>query len=453
MKTKRKLQNVNKFLLQKMEEHPVSTFLRNDSSEINTEFEKLPTINTISTEVSIPNKFDGRSVWKDFLSPIRQQGTCGSCWAFASTSTLADRFNIQSVGKYNVSLSPARLLICNYNGKEFEIPHPEENIAEVTKIASKNLDEYGCFGNTLINAWRYLYIFGTTTEECFPYNKLLTGYGNIDISKYEKKGQVPLCTNVAGPIGDMCADRPFHVISGDEFGTPARFYRCAHYYAIANNEKYIMNDIYTWGPVTTGMILYTDFYTFDVKNKIYKWDGKAESTGGHAVEIVGWGEENNEKYWIVKNSWGTEWGRDGYFYISKGNNECDIEDNVMTCVPDFFYPASYKIFIPGNYQWGETYKIVDDRIGINTKMIHAGGGLDPSTGFTRRVMATKPWIDFSRPVGIYDLPDWTTFVAGKLSVPKAIKNKKRSYFTGLIFFLVPIFFWIIIKFKIKSNKV
>jgi hypothetical protein len=69
-------------------------------------------------------------------------------------------------------------------------------------------------------------------------------------------------------------------------------------------------------------------------------------------------------------------------------------------------------------------------------------------------MATKPWIDFSRPVGIYDLPDWTTFVAGKINnKPKSVKNKKRSYLTGLIFFLIPIIFWIIIRFKIKNNKV
>jgi C1A family cysteine protease len=44
----------------------------------------------------------------------------------------------------------------------------------------------------------------------------------------------------------------------------------------------------------------------------------------HAIAIVGWGSQNGINYWIVKNSWGTGWGENGYFRIIRGKNMCGI---------------------------------------------------------------------------------------------------------------------------------
>lgn len=58
------------------------------------------------------------------------------------------------------------------------------------------------------------------------------------------------------------------------------------------------------------------------------------ASGGHAVKIVGWGEENNINYWIVQNSWSDRWGENGFFRIIRGTNACYFESMVNAGKPD-----------------------------------------------------------------------------------------------------------------------
>ena len=176
------------------------------------------------------------------------------------------------------------------------------------------------------------------------------------------------------------------------------------------SEKVLRDNIYKWGPILTGIIIYSDFYTFKPKNEIYKWDKKSPRVGGHAIVIVGWGEKNGEKYWIVKNSWGVEWGKDGYFFMVRGDNNCGIESNCMGMVPDFFYPENYTEHY--NSSFYDIPKYFNQRKSINTDLDITAGGIDPSTGFTRRAMLQMPWIPYSPPIDYKKLPKWDTFIAG-----------------------------------------
>jgi len=412
---------------EKIMSHPVNTMLRDDKEKTDKDFTGISILKMDSRQIDIPENFDGRKEWEGLITPPMKQGNCGSCWAFATTGMLSDRFNIQSCGMMHVVLSPTKLILCDFGDTEFD--HPEEKILEVSKVNVKSLYNSACYGNTLVDACRYLYNIGTSTYDCLPYS------GKLGIqSDYEELGsftsatQLPLCTTLTGLLGDMCANSYADGRTGEEIGTPIRFYRALNYYSVpgidkdGGSERNIRDNIYKWGPVATGIKTYTDFYTYDGKS-IYEWNGKGKFVGGHAVMIVGWGIENEKKFWWVKNSWGTDWGDGGYFRMTRGVNMCDIEANCVGVIPDFFYPVNYVI---SNHELlGESEKLKtlrEKRHALNS----TAGGIDPETGYTRRVMVEMPWLDITPPIDWENLPDWSKFIAGIDSSKEGVKKRLLS---------------------------
>ena len=73
-----------------------------------------------------------------------------------------------------------------------------------------------------------------------------------------------------------------------------------------------MHEIYKNGPVEGAFIVYEDFPTY--KSGVYSHH-TGEALGGHAIRVLGWGEENGEKYWLCGNSWNTDWGDNGFFKV------------------------------------------------------------------------------------------------------------------------------------------
>ena len=56
--------------------------------------------------------------------------------------------------------------------------------------------------------------------------------------------------------------------------------------------------------------------------------------GGHAVKCIGYGTEKGVDYWLMANSWGTQWGEDGFFKIKQG--DCGVNNNFIWALPDWF---------------------------------------------------------------------------------------------------------------------
>ncbi|XP_028029511.1 uncharacterized peptidase C1-like protein F26E4.3 [Bombyx mandarina] len=227
------------------------------------------TVISYSKDGQYPDEFDARREWYGYISPIADQGWCGSDWAVSIASIVGDRFSIQSFGTENVRMSSQTLLSCHLKGQR------------------------GCNGGNLDIAFDFVKTHGLVSEQCFPY-----------------EGAVTQCR-----IGNDC-----------------RRYRVGVPFSISKEED-IMYDIMTSGPALGIMTVYQDFFHY--REGIYRHTrhGDQQMRGLHSVRIVGWGEDAEDKYWIVANSWGTSWGEKGYFRIARGHSGTGIESSVLTVLP------------------------------------------------------------------------------------------------------------------------
>jgi cathepsin B len=454
----------------KIKANPTNTILKSDDENL----EKLYTTDVCKIKTkqinNLPSNFDGRIIWKDYLTPVYNQKSCGACWAVASTSVLADKFNIQSAGQQYIELSISKLILCSKNFENSNyVKNLENQIYLNTNINNnllkeniKTLSTFACYGNTLYNAFQYLYLFGTCTKECIPYNLSLGIENQYDsISNFTSSEKLPLCEYVSGPLEDMCSDFFVFSLTGVQGGTPSRFYRAHGVYGIPGTEKYggsekdIRNELYVWGPVASAFKVYPDFYTFDAKNEIYEWNGEGEQVGGHAIEIVGWGIDNDKPYWIIENSWGEEWGDKGFFKMIRGKNNCEIEENVISAVPDFFYKHNTKIPEELRIFSNNDLKKFRDDINTNKNNNIVAGGIEPTTGYTRRVMNTFNNIDFKSPYDLKKMADRNNFVAGemnnnKLKVHDNKTNSNKKKYNHIIMWIFVLIILILILYYVYS---
>eukprot|EP00741_Cyanophora_paradoxa_P009203 tig00001484_g8913.t1 len=234
----------------------------------------------LQADDDLPTSFDARKVWPGSIHDIRDQGRCGSCWAFATTEVLSDRFSIATNNSVDVVLSPEHLLACDWLN-------------------------FGCHGGFYPTAWLWIKDHGLVSEECFPY--------------------------VSGEDGAM-VKCPRACSNGGDFTR----YKALHWYRIGSwfhpiSQEIMMREIMNHGPIAAMYEVYEDFLTY--KSGVY-----AHTTGvfagRHAIKIIGWGEEGGVKYWLVANSWGKAWGEAGFFRIRRGTNECQIEGHVYGGTPN-----------------------------------------------------------------------------------------------------------------------
>lgn len=221
-----------------------------------------------STKSTAPDSFDWRE--KGVVNAIKDQASCGSCWAFSAIATSESAYAIKSGQLLSFS---------------------EQNLVDCAPC-------YGCNGGWSDAACNYVISKQNgqfNSEEDYPYTAV-DGTCSFDASKG------------IGKISDIAA-----VSYGDENELKEKIvqYGVASVSISAGNTPFMS---YTSG------ILDDDECTF--------W-----ASIDHAVAAVGYGSENGVDYWIVRNSWGTSWGEDGYVRMSRNkNNQCQIASQAFVAV-------------------------------------------------------------------------------------------------------------------------
>lgn len=307
--------------------------------------------------MNIPNEWDPMKRFKDISVPCLNQNRCGSCWAFASAACLTERLNYFYKRRVmKTMVSPSVMIACD--DAKYTEPELFMDYNEVIRLIEEAMDSYGCKGNLLTNATIYLHLFGTYEMSCAPYRLMTSlqesayartnfGYRSSffqprSLSFDETQPVATSCfdytSNVGYPLGSgSCNGRVLH--NNRAYFEPPRIFRTLFSYTLSStDESSIMMDIMTWGPILTSFDVYADFYQFDAGgSNVYSHTPGEAVVGGHAVVISGWGtEKNGVKFWWIKNSWGDDYGTNGYFKMARGVNECGIEGNVVGVMPNFF---------------------------------------------------------------------------------------------------------------------
>jgi len=248
---------------------------------------------------ALPTSFDSAENWPQcsVISNVRDQSSCGSCWAFGSVSSFESRACI-STGN-DIKYSPEDTAFCSDAG-------------------------YGCQGGN--SAWNYFKRTGVVTGgdytdigsagTCLPYSFAPCAHHVPATADY------PACPSGEYPspsCNSACSETGYSLsYSSDKV-------RASSAYSV-RGETQIMTELATNGPLYVAFSVYSDFPTY--KSGVYHKTSGSSYLGGHAVTLVGYGELSGQKYWKIKNSWNEDWGNDGHFLIKRGSDECGIEDSV-----------------------------------------------------------------------------------------------------------------------------
>merc|ERR1712122_181174 len=249
----------------------------------------------------VPDSFDARTEWPDCksISMLWDQANCGSCWAVAAAGAMSDRMCIHNSD--HVLVSPENLMDCCYSCG------------------------FGCDGGYPMQAWRYWKSTGIVSGG---------GYGDSDTCQ---PYSLPKCDHhVSGPYGPCpdSTDTPKckHECTSEDYNVDYDMDKSHGMtaYDVRSTVAHIAEELMTNGPVEASFSVYEDFLTY--KSGVYE-HLTGEYLGGHAVRIIGWGEESGVPYWLVANSWNEGWGDGGHFKIMRGDDECGIESGIVAGMP------------------------------------------------------------------------------------------------------------------------
>ena len=230
------------------------------------------------------NNYNGTS----YVTNIRNQHVpqyCGSCWAHAATSALSDRIKIARKAAW-----------------------PDINISPQVIISCETKDQ-GCHGGEAYNAFEWMANNEVTDETCSIYR----GRG---LDNGQKCSAMNICRN-CNP-GEACFVPDQYLVYGvDEFGH-------------VSGEEAMKQEIAQRGPIACGVAVPEALEEYT--GGIY-CDETGDTNIVHDISVVGYGEEDGKPYWLVRNSWGTHWGEEGFFRVCRGTNNIAIESDCAWATP------------------------------------------------------------------------------------------------------------------------
>jgi len=245
-----------------------------------------------------PSSFDWRNVGgTNYLTHVKDQGTCGSCWAFSAAGTVEAVYKIDGT---TLDLSEQDLVSCSGAG-----------------------DCY--FGGWHDAALGYIQTDGIVDEQCFSYTQ-------VDANGCDYYG----CTYTPTYCSDKCSSGTVYTITD--------------YGPVSNSQTAIKQALIDKGPLA---VAYRHDGWWDNNGAVFRCD--PDSPVNHGVVLVGYDDAGG--YWIAKNSWGTDFHDGGYYKIGYG--ECNIEEYVYYaelsddyCSSSASWPLTYvnEVELNGNSQ-------------------------------------------------------------------------------------------------------
>ncbi|XP_064596309.1 procathepsin L-like [Liolophura sinensis] len=212
------------------------------------------------SNLELPTTVDWRT--QGYVTPVKNQMQCGSCWAFSTTGSLEGQ-HFKKTGNL-VSLSEQNLVDC-----------------------SRKEGNFGCNGGLMDQAFKYIKLNnGIDTEASYPYQ-----------AKNER------CRFKAADVG--ATDTGFTDVQ-------------------RGSESDLQSAVASVGPVSVAIDAgHRSFQLY--RSGVYYERECSSSRLDHGVLAVGYGSESGSDYWLVKNSWGEQWGQQGYIMMSRNrDNNCGI---------------------------------------------------------------------------------------------------------------------------------